>query len=140
MRTKLPILTWGYAILDVASLICIRLTSNHKFSLLQLAFCQELNISHLRIFGYAVFVLITPSQRKKMGPKKRLGICVGYKSLSIIKYLKPLIDDLFTAWFVDCHFDKSIFPTLGGDNKQLDKDKEITWNTLLLYHLDPCTK
>ena len=73
-----------------------------------------------------------------MGPQKRLGIYVGYESPSIIKYLEPLIRDLFMARFVDCHFDELIFPTLRRENKQLEKD--ISWNALLLFSFDPRTK
>jgi hypothetical protein len=32
-----------------------------------------------------------------MGPHKKLGIYVGFQSPSIIKYLEPLVGDLFTA-------------------------------------------
>ncbi|KAK2434187.1 putative mitochondrial protein [Trifolium repens] len=73
-----------------------------------------------------------------MGPHRRLGIYVGYESPSIIKYLEPTTGDLFTARFADCHFDESNFPTLGGENKQLEK--EISWNELSLSHFDPRTK
>ena len=52
-----------------------------------------------------------------MGSQRRLGIYVGYESSSIIKYLEPLTRDLFTVRFADCHFDESIFSTLGGENK-----------------------
>ncbi|XP_060200651.1 uncharacterized protein LOC132628919 [Lycium barbarum] len=45
--------------------------------------------------------------------------------------------DLFTARFVDCHFDESIYPALGGENKQLKK--EIDWNVISFSHLDPRT-
>ena len=138
LRTKLPISAWGHAILHAAAIIRIRPTSYHKFSPLQLAFGQEPNISHLRIFGCAVFVPIAPPQRTKMGPQRRMGIYVGYESPSIIKYLEPSTGDLFTARFDDCHFDESIFPTLGGNEKQLEK--EITWKTLSLSHLDPRTQ
>ena len=116
MRTKLPVSAWGYAVLHAAALIRIRPTGNHKFSPLQLAFGQEPNISHLRIFGCAVYVPIAPPQRTKMGPQRRLGIYVGYESPSIIKYLEPMTGDLFTARFADCHFDESTFLTLGGEN------------------------
>ena len=74
-----------------------------------------------------------------MGPQRRLRIYVGYESPSIIKYLEPSTGDLFMTRFADCHFDESIFPTLGGgESKQLEKD--ISWNELSLSHLDPCTK
>jgi hypothetical protein len=47
-----------------------------------------------------------------MGPHRKLGIYVGYKSPSIIKYLEPAIGDLFTAQYADCFFDEDHFPTL----------------------------
>ena len=71
-----------------------------------------------------------------MGPQRRLGIYVGYESPSIIKYLEPSTRDLFTARFADCHFDENIYPTLGGETKQL----VISWNELSLSHYDPLTK
>ena len=58
-------------------------------------------------------VPITPSQKTKIGPQPRLGIYVGYNSLSIIRFLEPLMGDLFTVKFVNCHFDKTHFPSLG---------------------------
>ena len=54
MRTKLHVLAWGHAILHAAALVCIKLTSYHKFSPSELAFGQEPNISHLQIFGYVI--------------------------------------------------------------------------------------
>jgi len=60
MRTKLTISLWGHAILHVASLVRIRHISYHKVSPLQFAFGYEKNISHLRIFGCAVYVPIAP--------------------------------------------------------------------------------
>jgi len=139
MKSKLPVTAWGHAILHAAALIRIRPTSYHTSSPLKLVFGQEPNISHLRIFGCAVYVPIAAPQRTKMGPQRRLGIYVGYESPSIIKYLEPSMGDLFTARFADCHFVESTFPTLGGDEKQL-KNNNITWNELSLSHLDPRTK
>ena len=138
MKSKLPISCWGHAILHAAALIRIRPTSYNKTSPLQLVFGHIPNISHIRIFGCAVYVPIAPPQRTKMGPQRRLGIYVGFESPSIIKYLEPMTGDLFTARFADCHFDESIFPTLGGENNQLGKD--ISWNELSLSHFDPRTK
>ena len=73
-----------------------------------------------------------------MGPHRWLRIYIGYESPSIIKYLEPSTRDMFTARFVDCHFDESNFPTIGGENKQLNR--EISWNELSLSHFDPRTK
>ncbi|KAL0329128.1 UNVERIFIED_CONTAM: Copia protein, partial [Sesamum radiatum] len=137
MRSKLFISCWGHAILHAAALIRMRPTSYHKFSPLQLVFGQEPNISHLRVFGCAVYVPIAPAQRTKMGPQRKLGIYVGYESPSIVKYLEPLTGDLFTAHFADCHFDESVYPTLGRETKQLEQ--KINWNELSLSHLDPRT-
>jgi hypothetical protein len=57
-----------------------------------------------------------------MSPQRRLRIYIGFESPSIIKYLKPLTGDSFTTRFADCHFDETMFPALGGEIKQLDKD------------------
>jgi len=56
-----------------------------------------------------VYVLIALPQRTKMGPQRRLGIYVGYESSSILRYLQPKTGDVFTARFVDCHFNEVIF-------------------------------
>ena len=69
----------------------------------------------MRTFGYAVYVPIAPLQRTKMGPQRRLGIYTGFDSPSIIRYLEPLTGDVFKACFEDCHFNKTIFPPLGGE-------------------------
>jgi hypothetical protein len=73
-----------------------------------------------------------------MGPHRKLGIYVGYKSLSIIKYLKPLTGDLFIAQYADCIFDEDNFPTLGGDKYQTEC-QEINWNTTGIQSYDPRT-
>ena len=119
MRSRLPSSAWGHAILHAASLIRLRPTAYHKFSPLQLVFGREPNVSHLKIFGCAVYVPIAPPQRTKMGPQRRLGIYVGFESPSIIKYLEPMTGDLFTARFADCHFNESIFSALGGEKVDL---------------------
>jgi hypothetical protein len=138
MRIKLLVSAWGHTILHAAALIRIKPTTYHKFSPLQSVFGHEPNISHLRIFGYVVYVPIYPPQRTKMGPQKRLRIYIGFESLSIIKYLESLTGDSFTTRFTDCHFDETMFPALGEEIKQLDK--YITWNALSLLNFDPRTK
>lgn len=95
---------------------------------LQLVFSKEPNISHLRIFECPVYVPISLSQSTKMCPQRRMRIYVGYESLSIANYLEPTTGDLFPSRFANCHFDKSIFPKLRGENKKLEK--EISWNEL----------
>ena len=138
MKSKLPSSIWGYAILHAATLIRLRPTAYHKYSPVQLVSGLQPNISHLRTFGCAVYVPISPPQRTKMGPQRRLGIYVRFESPSIIKYLEPLTGDLFTARFADCKFDEAMFPTLGGEKQTLEK-QEIIWNVSSLYHFDPRT-
>lgn len=138
MRTKLPITIWGHAILHAASLIRLRPSANHKHTPYQLAIGQEPDISHLKIFGCAVYVPIAPPQRTKMGPQRRLSIYVGYESPSIIRYLEPLTGDVFQARFADCHFDETVFPPLGGEKKQLEND--ITWYVPSLLYQDSYNK
>ena len=114
MKTKLPASTWGHAIMHAASLIRNRPTFYHEYSPSQLALGTQPNISHLRIFGYAVYVPIAHTQRTKMGPQHRIEIYVVFDSPSIIKYLEPMTGDGFRARFADCHFNETVFPQLGG--------------------------
>ncbi|KAL0293473.1 UNVERIFIED_CONTAM: Copia protein [Sesamum radiatum] len=139
MRSKLPSSAWGHAILHAESLIRFRPTAYHKFSPLQLVSGREPNISHLKVFGCAVYVPIPPPQRTKMGPQRRLGIyVVGFESPSIIKYLEPMTGDQFTARYLDCQFNETIFPVLGGEDKEI-KRKDIAWNATSMSFLDPRT-
>ena len=68
LRTKLGSSTWGHAVLYAATLIRIRPTALHTHSPLQLVFGHEPNISHLRIFGCAVQVLLHPHKGLKWVP------------------------------------------------------------------------
>jgi len=70
MRTKFFVSIWGYAILHATAFVRIRPTNYHEFSPLQLAFGQEPNISHLRIFRCAIYISIAPPQCTKMAPMK----------------------------------------------------------------------
>jgi hypothetical protein len=103
---KLSTSCWGHAVLHAADLIQIRPTAHHTASPLQLVCGNQPNISHLQKFDCTVYV----------GPHRKLGIHVGYKSPSIIKYLEPLTGDLFTARHDDCIFDEDNFQALWGDN------------------------
>ena len=104
MRTKLPSSTWGHAVLYATALIRLRPTTSHQYSPFQLVLGHEPDISHLRTFGCAMQMHVAPTQRTKMGPQRRLGIYVGFDSLSIIRFLEPLTGDIFTAQFADCHY------------------------------------
>ena len=139
MKTKLLVSTWGHAILHATSLIRIKPTVYHKYSPLQLVFGQQLNISHFRIFGCAIYFSIAPPQRTTMGPQCRLGIYVGFDSPSIVRYLEPLIGDVFKARFEDCHFNETIFPPSGREKSLPKARREINWNVSTLSNFDPRT-
>ena len=100
--------------MHATTMIRIRPSIYHSYSPLQLVREHEPNISHLRVFGCAVYVPIAPPQCAKIGSQRRLGIYVGYESPAILKYLEPLTGNLFTARFVDYQFDEGHFPALGG--------------------------
>ena len=114
LKTKLPLSAWGHTIIHVANLIFLCPTANHNLSPLQLAKGYHLNISHLRVFGSVVYVSIAPTHRPKLGPQRRLGIYVGFQSASIINYIEPLMGEVFTARFADCHFDETFFLAIRG--------------------------
>ena len=84
-----------------------------------------------------VYVPIAPPERNKMGLQQRLGIYVGFDSQLIISFLEPLTEDLITAWFVDCHFDEHISPSLRGEKIKINEQREIIGHASSLYHLDP---
>jgi hypothetical protein len=69
----------------------------------------------MRKFDCDVYVPISPPQHTSMGPHQKLGIYVGYESLSITKYLEPRTWDLFMARYADSIFDEEHFPALGGE-------------------------
>ncbi|KAM2052997.1 hypothetical protein ACFX1T_002692 [Malus domestica] len=71
-----------------------------------------------------------------MGPQRRLGIYVGFDSPSIIRYLEPLTGDMFTTRFADCHFNETVFPSLGGEKTVPEERKELTWVVPTLSHFD----
>ncbi|KAG7583564.1 Reverse transcriptase RNA-dependent DNA polymerase [Arabidopsis suecica] len=137
MRSELPVAAWGHAVLHASELIRIRPSSEHKYSPSQLLTGHEPDISHLKIFGCAVYVPIAPPHRTKMGPQRRMGIYVGFDSPTIIKYLEPTTGDLFKARYADCHFNESEFLTLGGETNKLVE--EISWNQTSLNWQDPRT-
>ena len=115
LKSKFPLSAWGHSIIHATNLIRFRPIANHDLSPLQLAKVYQPNIWHLRVFGCAVYVPITPTHRPKLGPQRRLGIYLSFQSSSIINYIEPHTGEVFTTRFADCHFDENLFPPLGGD-------------------------
>jgi hypothetical protein len=74
-----------------------------------------------------------------MGPHRKLGIYVGYKSPSIIKYLEPTTGDLFMARYADCIFNEDHFPAFGGDCQYHKECQEINWDAPDISNSDPRT-
>ena len=75
-----------------------------------------------------------------MGPQRRLGIYVGFNSPSIIRFLEPTTSDLFTAKFADCHFNETMFPSIGTPKIEMAaKQKPVkvfSWNEKNLSQFD----
>ncbi|KAM2483784.1 hypothetical protein ACFX1W_041378 [Malus domestica] len=44
---------------------------------------------------------------------------------------------MFTARFADCHFNETVFPSLGEENIVPEERKELTWVVPTLSHFDP---
>ena len=78
-----------------------------------------------------------------MGPQLRLGIYVGFNSPSIIRFLEPTSGDLFTARFVDYHFNETMFPSIRTPKIEMAaKQKPVkvfSWNEKNLSQFDPRT-
>ncbi|KAM2911762.1 hypothetical protein FF1_004482 [Malus domestica] len=122
-------------------LVGLKLTATQPHLSLQLVTGYEHSVLHLLVFGCTIYLPIAPPLRTKMGHQRKMGIYVGYDSPSIVRYLEPLIEDFFTACFVDCHFDETIFLLLGG-YKHANipvEHHELSWYALIISHLDPCT-
>ena len=143
LRTNLNDTAWGHAVLHATALIRLCPTTSLLQSPLQMVLGYEPDISHLRTFGCAVQVPIAPPKRTKMGPQRRLGIYAGFNSPSIIRFLKPITGDLFTARFADCHFNETMFPSIGTPKIEMAaKQKPVkvfSWNEKNLSQFDPRT-
>ena len=61
LNSKLPLFAWGHAIIHDANLILFRPIANQDLSSLELVLGYRLNISHLRVFGCAVYVPLAPT-------------------------------------------------------------------------------
>ena len=141
MGTKLRIYAWGHAILHTAMFGCLRFSATQQHSPLQLITRYELDVSHLRVFGCAIYVPIAPPLRIKMDPQRKMRIYVDYDSPSIVYSLEPLAWYLFTARFTDCHFDEIVFPSLRGDKHTNvpGECRKLSWYAPTISHLDPRT-
>ena len=74
-----------------------------------------------------------PTHRTKLGP-----LC--WFSIFTLLNIEPLIGEVFTTRFVNCHFDENVFSLLGGGKPILEELLKITWNESSLSHLGHPTK
>lgn len=116
--------------MHATSLIRIKPTAYGKYSPLQLVFGKLPNIFPLRTFVYDVFVPITLPQHSKLGPQHRLEIYDYFDYPSIIKYIELLTENIFKAYFEDCHFDEIVFASSEG--VMLSEAQKKNMNTLTL--------
>ena len=73
-----------------------------------------------------------------MGPRRKLGIYVGFQSPSILRYVDPDSGDLFIAHMSTCEFDETKFPKLGADLHAINtKDFHFEQTTTSSLHKDP---
>ena len=61
LKTKLPLLAWGHVIIHAANSIRFCPTTNQDLSPLQLVLGYQPNISHLRVFGCAIYIPLAPT-------------------------------------------------------------------------------
>ena len=61
LNTKFPLSAWGHVVIHTTNLIHLRPTTNQDLSPLQLVLGYQPNISHLRVFGCAVYVPLAPT-------------------------------------------------------------------------------
>ena len=60
------------------SLAHIRPTTYHEYSPSQLVLSKQQNISHLRIFGFVVYILIAPTYRDEFDRQQSTQVCTKY--------------------------------------------------------------
>jgi hypothetical protein len=84
---NLPTSCRGHAVLHAADLVQLCPTIYYTTSPLQLVRGDQPSISHLWKFGCVVYTPISPPKQTSIGPQRRMGIYVGFQSLSILKYM-----------------------------------------------------
>ncbi|GKB41205.1 retrovirus-related pol polyprotein from transposon TNT 1-94 [Tanacetum coccineum] len=74
--------------------------------------------------------------RKDNGQKAKEPLGSGFKPLTQIEWLGS--EATRNQGFADCHFNEAIFPSLGGEKKNHEKD--VSWSEPSLLYLNPHTK
>ncbi|GBM63591.1 hypothetical protein AVEN_65871-1 [Araneus ventricosus] len=80
--SKLPKSCWGYAIQAAAFLHNkIPSTSINDCTPYELKYSTKPDLSKIRIFGCDVYVKVVDTQRRKLDPKSKKMIFIGYSSM-----------------------------------------------------------
>lgn len=69
-------------------------------------------MSHIRVFGYQVWVPQPDPRKYTIGAHRQKGVYVGFDSPSIIRYLDPSIGNLYKAKFANYRLIETNFPAL----------------------------
>jgi hypothetical protein len=135
LQSNLPPTAWGHAILHASDLLNLRPATHTQCTPTAMATNTTPNISFLRSFGAAVYVPINPTKRTKLGPRRILGIYIGFESPSIIRYLDPISGKPFTAKFSNCVFDENTFPKLQDSEKPFNPTNDTFTLTQPIHHI-----
>ena len=127
LQSNLPPECWGLAILHAKDLLQLRPIPSQGISPLQILTGVPPSVKHIRVFGCAVHVPIPAVDWIKIGPRRQLGIYVGFYSQSIIRYIDPTSGEQHKAPFRNCVFDERRFPSLGGGIKDREQTA-IQWD------------
>ena len=93
----LPLRLWAEAVVTASYLLnLVPNCQEVKDTPFSRWFGKKPNISHLRTFGSEVYVHIPGDQRKKMQPKSRMAIFVGYGKSS--KFFRVFLIKVETRW------------------------------------------
>ncbi|MFN7685340.1 MAG: reverse transcriptase domain-containing protein, partial [Oligoflexia bacterium] len=138
LNSNLPLSCWGHAVLHAGALIRYRPSASMDMSPHQLVHGFAPNLAHLKVFGSAIYVPIPPHKRSKLGPRRILGIYVGFNSTSIARYLEQTTGELFMAHTSTCEFDETNFPSLLTEPRPPNvSDFEFDQEDTKMLHKDP---
>ena len=98
--------------LHAATLLRYQPTLLNEHSPLEILTNHPPDVSHFRIFGCRVWVLVLEPERKTIGSHRQEGIYVSFDSPSVIRYVSPKTRTLHKARFQNCQFGEHVFPTL----------------------------
>ena len=116
---KVPLELWGLAVLCAVYVQNRAISSTGKVTPFELWHGSEPDVSHLRTFGSPVFVHVPDERRRKLDPKAKEGIMVGYGDSSrVYKIWDPVARNIITSR--DVVFDEKLI----FENTSVPEEKE----------------